>query len=82
MVDESTDRANRKRLLAYVQYFHDNQLKTNLLENIEITTAKADAETITAKILQVKYKQEFRGRRHRTCWRKSHRSHNQNVVIK
>ena len=27
-------------------------------------------------------KQEFRGRRHRTCWRKSHRSHNQNVVIK
>ena len=26
--------------------------------------------------------QEFRGRRHRTCWRKSHRSHNQNVVIK
>ena len=27
-------------------------------------------------------RQEFRGRRHRTCWRKSHRSHNQNVVIK
>ena len=27
-------------------------------------------------------KQEFRGRRHRTCWRKSHRSLNQNVVIK
>ena len=27
-------------------------------------------------------KQEFRGRRHRTCWGKSHRSHNQNVVIK
>ena len=26
--------------------------------------------------------QEFRGRRHRTCCRKSHRSHNQNVVIK
>ena len=26
--------------------------------------------------------QEFRGRRHRTCWGKSHRSHNQNVVIK
>ena len=49
MVDESTGK--RKRLLAYVQYFHDNQLKTNLLENIEITTAKADAETITAKIL-------------------------------
>ena len=29
-----------------------------------------------------KLEQEFRGRRHRTCWRKSHRSHNQNVVIK
>ena len=27
-------------------------------------------------------KQEFRGRRHRTCWGKSQRSHNQNVVIK
>ena len=26
--------------------------------------------------------QEFRGRRHRTCWHKSHRSLNQNVVIK
>ena len=26
--------------------------------------------------------QEFRGRRHRTCWGKSHRSHNQNVIIK
>ena len=26
--------------------------------------------------------QEFRGRRHRICWGKSHRSHNQNVVIK
>ena len=25
--------------------------------------------------------QEFRGRRHRICWGKSHRSHNQNVVI-
>ena len=29
-----------------------------------------------------KMQQEFRGRRHRTCWRKSHSSHNQNVVIK
>ena len=27
-------------------------------------------------------KQEFRRRRHRTCWGKSHGSHNQNVVIK
>ena len=32
------------------------------------------------KILEIK--QEFRGRRHRTCWGKNHRSHNQNVVIK
>ena len=32
--------------------------------------------------LRVQKQQEFRGRRHRTCWRKSHRSHNQNVVIK
>ena len=31
---------------------------------------------------KLKQKQEFRGRRHRTCWRKSHRSLNQNVVIK
>ena len=51
MIDESTDRANKKQLLAYVQYFHEKKLKTNLLENIEITTAKADAETITSKIL-------------------------------
>ena len=29
-----------------------------------------------------KTKPEFRGRRCRTCWDKSHRSHNQNVVIK
>ena len=27
------------------------------------------------------FKQEFRGRRRRTCWGKSHRSHNQNVVL-
>ena len=27
-------------------------------------------------------KQEFRGRHHRSCLGKSHRSHNQNVVIK
>ena len=50
MIDESTDRANKKQLLAYLQYFHEKKLKTNLLENIEITS-KADAETITSKIL-------------------------------
>ena len=53
MIHESTDRANKKQLLAYLQYmyFHEKKLKTNLLENIEITTSKADAETITSKIL-------------------------------
>ena len=34
------------------------------------------------KPLEIIFKQEFRGRRHRTCWGKSHRSHNQNVIIK
>ena len=33
-------------------------------------------------LINYKTKQEFRRRRHRTCWGKSHRSHNQNVVIK
>ena len=31
---------------------------------------------------EIEIKQEFRGRHHRTCWGKSHRSHNQNVIIK
>ena len=33
-------------------------------------------------IIIIQIKQEFCGRRHRTCWGKRHRSHNQNVVIK
>ena len=45
------------------------------------------AETVKPLCLNtwVKYlkkKTEFRGRQHRTCWGKSHRNHNQNVVIK
>ena len=51
MLDESTDRGNRKRLLVYIQYFNNSELITKLLENIEILTAKADAETITNLVL-------------------------------
>ncbi|KAK3084326.1 hypothetical protein FSP39_011612 [Pinctada imbricata] len=51
MLDENTDRGNRKRLLVYAQYFISGSLNTKLLENIEIITAKADAETITNLVL-------------------------------
>lgn len=51
MLDESTDRGNRKRLLVYIQYLHERKLQTSLLSNIEILTAKADAETITNHVL-------------------------------
>ncbi|CAC5377495.1 unnamed protein product [Mytilus coruscus] len=46
MVDESTDRANKKRLLMYCQYFKDTEIQSDLLANIQITSATADASTI------------------------------------
>ena len=47
------------------------------------TSITGEYYTNVIKQLRVAIKeQEFRGRRHRTCWGKSHRSHNQNVVIK
>lgn len=40
ILDESTDRGNRKRLLVYIQYLHERKLQTNLLSNIKILSAK------------------------------------------
>ena len=51
MLDESTDIGNRKRLLLYSQYFHNDCIESCLLENVEITTASADATTIVDNVL-------------------------------
>ena len=53
--------------------------KHNFVSKIISKIIKDDETVITeqSKILketELYYKQEFRGRRHRTCWRKSHRS--------
>lgn len=46
ILDEITDRGNSRQLLVFIQYLHERKLETSLLSNIEILTAKADAETI------------------------------------
>ena len=51
-------------------------------QNNQYKTVRGVALTRDTHGLYIEVKQEFRGRRHRTCWRKSHRSLNQNVVIK
>ncbi|MEW8546313.1 MAG: hypothetical protein AB2693_22580 [Candidatus Thiodiazotropha sp.] len=49
IIDESTDKANRKRLLVYGQYWAENEISVFLLNNIEITEGKAGADVIVIK---------------------------------
>ncbi|XP_053373826.1 zinc finger protein 862-like [Mercenaria mercenaria] len=51
VLDESTDNANRKRLLVYAQYLSKSEIDTCLLNNIEITEGSATADVIVSKIL-------------------------------
>jgi hypothetical protein len=51
MLDESTDNANHKMLLLYLQYYTDNGLQQCLLDNVQLTEAKAGAETIVNRVL-------------------------------
>ena len=63
IIDESTDKGNRKRLLVYGQYMVKrevetenetelkNQLEMCLLNNTEITECKASADVIASKVL-------------------------------
>ncbi|CAC5360855.1 unnamed protein product [Mytilus coruscus] len=46
MVDESTDKANKKRLLKYCQYFKDTEIQSEFLTNFKIASATADSSTI------------------------------------
>ena len=51
MIDENTDRANKKRLLMYCQYFKDSDIHSDFLANIQITSATADASTIYSAVV-------------------------------
>ncbi|KAJ8314876.1 hypothetical protein KUTeg_007026 [Tegillarca granosa] len=46
-VDESTDIGNKKRLLMYISYLENHQVKTELFDNIHISTSSANAGTAT-----------------------------------
>ncbi|KAJ8297417.1 hypothetical protein KUTeg_023948 [Tegillarca granosa] len=50
-VDESTDIGNKKRLLMYISYLENHQVKTELFDNIQISSSSANAEIITDKIV-------------------------------
>lgn len=52
MIDESNDKANRKRMLIYAQYLSGSDIECALLSNVEITEGTADAETLVGKVLE------------------------------
>ena len=61
---------------------HDLFIELLLGSKTKTALAKQPNNHVVSKQKCIYYiEQEFRGRHHRTCWRKSHRSHNQNVVI-
>ncbi|KAK6167148.1 hypothetical protein SNE40_021245 [Patella caerulea] len=50
MIDESTDRANSKRLLIYSQYLTKTDVQTSLLSNVEITESCGTSQLLVDKI--------------------------------
>jgi hypothetical protein len=51
-IDESTDISNKKRLITYREYLHNNVKQTCFLSNVQITTSTANAEKITEILLE------------------------------
>jgi len=51
-IDESTDIANKKRLITYIEYLHNNVKQTCFLSNVQITTSTVNAEKITEVLLE------------------------------
>jgi len=51
-IDESTDRANHKKLIMYVDYLNNYEKHTRFLSNMFIEKSTANAETITHLVLQ------------------------------
>ncbi|XP_071154595.1 zinc finger protein 862-like [Mytilus edulis] len=50
-IDESTDLANKKRLITFVEYIHNHVKETCFLSNIQISSGTANAEMITNLVL-------------------------------
>ena len=51
-IDESTDISNKKHLITYIEYLHNNVKQTCFLSNVQITTSTANAEKITEILLE------------------------------
>jgi NurA-like 5'-3' nuclease len=51
-IDESTDISNKKRLITYIEYLHNNVKQTCFLSNVQITTSTVNAENITEVLLE------------------------------
>ena len=69
-------------VLKKLKKYYQKRRPATGFKHVRLPHDNAPAHTSTIVTAFLKKEQEFRGRHHRTCWRKSHRSLNQNVVIK